>query len=64
MNLKQKADDWKDLLLKAIIFFAVLGSITLIIAVYMVGKSLSDITDTLNQPATQTTTGTTSPDRH
>jgi hypothetical protein len=64
MNLKQKADDWKDLLLKAIIFFAVLGSITLIIAVYMVGKSLSDITDTLNQPARQTTTSTTSPDRH
>jgi hypothetical protein len=61
MNLKQKGEDWKDLILKAIILFAVLGSITLIVAVYMVSKSFSDITNTLNPPATQTTTTATSP---
>jgi len=58
MNLQQKGQDWKDLILKAIIFFAVLGSITLIVAVYMVGRSINDITDTLNPPAAQSTTTT------
>jgi len=65
MGLDQKASDWQDKVLKAIIFFAVVGCIVLLIAVNMIGKTMSDITTPFAPaPATNTATGAGSTTQH
>jgi hypothetical protein len=60
MSLEQKASDWQSKVIKAIVFFAILGCIILVIAANVVSKTFSDITNSLN-PAAETTTSTAAP---
>lgn len=66
MSLKEKAQDFGHKMMRAIIFFLVLGIIMMVFAVTMLSKTFSDITSTISPPAPQTTTpqtttGTTPP---
>jgi len=57
-NLQNKASDWQDKVLKAIVFFAVLGCILLGIGAYFVNRTFGDITSTLSPPTSTATTTT------
>ncbi|HEY9775305.1 MAG TPA: hypothetical protein V6C81_16180 [Planktothrix sp.] len=51
MGLEQKASNWIGWLIKGMVFFTVLGCITLLISVYFISKSFSDITKPPDQSA-------------
>jgi hypothetical protein len=64
MALEEKASKWVGFIIKGMAFFAVLGCITLCIAVYFINKSFSDITKAPDQVAPGQSAGTSTAGRH